>query len=78
MPRPLRLVAQDVGFSVRKQGFDSPRGYLRNGRVVNDARPFFIVRFPQEAARSGLPSAASFPPGYLQQASIPESRRFML
>jgi eukaryotic-like serine/threonine-protein kinase len=27
IPRPLRLVAQDVGFSVRKQGFDSPRGY---------------------------------------------------
>ena len=25
---PLRLVAQDIGFSVRKQGFDSPRGYL--------------------------------------------------
>ena len=26
--RPLRLVAQDIGFSVRRQGFDSPRGYL--------------------------------------------------
>ncbi len=25
---PLRLVAQDIGFSVRRQGFDSPRGYL--------------------------------------------------
>ena len=24
--RPLRLVAQDIGFSVRRQGFDSPRG----------------------------------------------------
>ena len=24
---PLRLVAQDIGFSVREQGFDSPRGY---------------------------------------------------
>ncbi len=23
---PLRLVAQDIGFSVRRQGFDSPRG----------------------------------------------------
>ena len=23
---PLRLVAQDIGFSVREQGFDSPRG----------------------------------------------------
>src|SRR5262245_55889260 len=27
-PRPHRLVAQDVGFSVRKPGFDSPWGYL--------------------------------------------------
>lgn len=26
---PLRLVAQDAGFSVRRQGFDSPRGYLK-------------------------------------------------
>src|SRR5262249_11170505 len=26
--RPHRLVAQDVGFSVRKPGFDSPWGYL--------------------------------------------------
>jgi hypothetical protein len=26
---PLRLVAQDIGFSVREQGFDSPRGYLK-------------------------------------------------
>ena len=25
--RPLRLVAQDIGFSAREQGFDSPRGY---------------------------------------------------
>ena len=25
---PLRLVAQDTGFSVQRQGFDSPRGYL--------------------------------------------------
>ena len=25
---PLRLVAQDIGFSVREQGFDSPRGYI--------------------------------------------------
>ncbi len=25
--RPLRLVAQDLGFSVRLQGFESPRGY---------------------------------------------------
>lgn len=27
---PLRLVAQDIGFSVREQGFDSPRGYYIN------------------------------------------------
>ena len=26
--RPLRLVAQDIGFSVQRQGFDSPRGYI--------------------------------------------------
>ncbi len=26
--RPHRLVAQDIGFSVREQGFDSPWGYL--------------------------------------------------
>ena len=26
--RPHRLVAQDVGFSVRKPGFDSPWGYM--------------------------------------------------
>lgn len=26
--RPLRLVAQDAGFSVQKQQFDSARGYL--------------------------------------------------
>ena len=25
---PLRLVAQDTGFSVQRQGFDSPRWYL--------------------------------------------------
>ena len=25
---PLRLVAQDIWFSARGQGFDSPRGYL--------------------------------------------------
>ena len=25
---PLRLVAQDTGFSVQRQGFDSPRGYF--------------------------------------------------
>ena len=28
---PLRLVAQDIGFSVREQGFDSPRGYFTPG-----------------------------------------------
>ena len=36
-PCPLRLVAQDIGFSVREQGFDSPRGYfsdLGRNRVV--------------------------------------------
>jgi hypothetical protein len=27
-PRPHRLVAQDIGFSVREQGFDSPWGYF--------------------------------------------------
>jgi hypothetical protein len=27
LTRPHRLVAQDVGFSVRKPGFDSPWGY---------------------------------------------------
>ncbi len=37
--RPLRLVAQDIGFSVRRQGFDSPRGYLVGAglSVVSDA-----------------------------------------
>ena len=31
--RPHRLVAQDVGFSARKPGFDSPWGYL-NSRIL--------------------------------------------
>lgn len=39
---PLRLVAQDVGFSVRKQGFDSPRGYNGVFRFFREI-PFFIV-----------------------------------
>src|SRR5690606_12367215 len=29
---PLRLVAQDIGFSVREQGFKSPRGYSNSPR----------------------------------------------
>ena len=31
---PLRLVAQDIGFSVQRQGFDSPRGYFYKPRVL--------------------------------------------
>lgn len=31
--RPHRLVAQDVGFSVRKPGFDSPWGYSAANRT---------------------------------------------
>ena len=37
---PLRLVAQDIGFSVLVQGFDSPRGYPRQKVVF---LPFFMV-----------------------------------
>ncbi len=44
-PRPLRLVAQDIGFSVRRQGFGSPRGYLTQSLVPQGfvsflSRPF--------------------------------------
>ena len=43
---PLRLVAQDVGFSVRKQGFDSPRGYffLPGAASLHQRRPFLFHR----------------------------------
>ena len=39
---PLRLVAQDARFSVWRQGFDSPRGYLKKKAVPATGRPFSL------------------------------------
>ncbi len=36
--RPHRLVAQDVGFSARKPGFDSPWGYSGLSQVSRTVR----------------------------------------
>ena len=36
--RPHRLVAQDVGFSARKPGFDSPWGYSGLAQVSRTVR----------------------------------------
>ena len=45
---PLRLVAQDIGFSAREQGFDSPRGYYGQlytiARIRNALHKPLIVR----------------------------------
>lgn len=43
--RPLRLAAQDVGFSARKQGFKSPRGYLRKSKTGDVLDEFYLGNF---------------------------------
>lgn len=49
---PLRLVAQDVGFSVRKQGFDSPRGYF--GTFSRFAKKSFFYWFARGFTSRGV------------------------